>query len=391
MSRADLPPASTSDQVIPAGARPCRLTTAVATAASLLLAAAAAGLPAESERSGRELYRWACSSCHGVDGRGAPPSRVGFDVPLPDFTDCDFAAREPAADWVAVAHDGGPTRGFSELMPAFGGALTVAELERAVGHVRGFCDDARWPRGELNLPRALVTGKAYPEDEAVFVTTVATDHPGSVTAEVVYEQRFGARNQWEVVIPVGWRELDADGDGGWSSGLGDVAVAVKRVLWHDSNRGGIVSAAAEVLLPTGDRDRGFGSGTTVVEPFLAWGQILPRGLFLQAQAGLGLPISSDRVEEEAFARLAFGGSISRGRWGRTFSPMVEVLAARELTSGADTAWDLVPQVQVTLNTRQHIMANAGVRIPLDDRDSRSSAVIVYLLWDWFDGGLTEGW
>ena len=360
-------------------------------AAPLLLAGAAGAVTDNGERNGRELYRWACSNCHGIDGRGAPPSRVGFDVPLPDFTDCDFAVREPDVDWVAVTHDGGPARGFSELMPAFGGALTVAEIERTLGHVRGFCDVDRWPRGELNLPLALFTGKAFPEDEAMFAITAATDHPGSVTAEVVYEQRIGARNQWEVVIPVGWRELDSDGDGGWSSGVGDVAVAFKRVLWHDLDRGGIVSAAAEVFLPTGDGDRGFGSGTTVVEPYLAWGQILPRGLFLQTQAGLGLPIASDRVKEEAFARLAFGGSLTRGRWGRTFSPMVEVLAARELTSGADTNWDLVPQLHVTLNTRQNIMANAGLKIPLDDRDSRSTAVIVFVLWDWFDGGLGEGW
>lgn len=367
---------------------------AAVAATPVLLAALSGGLFAEAERSGGELYRWACSNCHGVDGRGAPQSRVAFDLPLPDFSDCDFANREPDADWVAVSHGGGPVRGFSELMPAFGDALSVDELERTVEYIRGFCGDPAWPRGELNLPRPLVTGKAYPEDEAVFVTTVATEGPGSVGTEIVYEQRFGARNQWEIAIPVVWQELGpeaTDGGSGWSSGIGDVALGLKRAVWHSAAKGSIVSVAAEVLLPTGDEDRDFGSGTTVFEPFAAYGQILPADFFLQAHAGLELPLDRDQAGEEAFARLALGRSFSQGRWGRTWSPMVEVLAARELSSGEQVLWDIVPQVQVTLNTRQHVMANLGVRIPVNETDNRHTAVIAYILWDWFDGGFTEGW
>jgi hypothetical protein len=71
--------------------------------------------------------------------------------------------------------------------------------------------------------------------------------------------------------------------------------------------------------------------------------------------------------------------------------MVELLGSQELVSGADLHWDAVPQMQVTLNTRQHIMLNAGVRMPLNHTADRDTQVIVYLLWDWFDGGLREGW
>jgi hypothetical protein len=70
--------------------------------------------------------------------------------------------------------------------------------------------------------------------------------------------------------------------------------------------------------------------------------------------------------------------------------MVEVLGSRELISDAPTHWDVVPQVQVTLNTRQNIMANVGARIPVDGSD-RNVQVMGYLLWDWFDGGLLDGW
>jgi hypothetical protein len=43
----------------------------------------------------RELYQRACAACHGTDGRGMPQSTVGFDVELPDFTDCSFADARP--------------------------------------------------------------------------------------------------------------------------------------------------------------------------------------------------------------------------------------------------------------------------------------------------------
>jgi hypothetical protein len=71
--------------------------------------------------------------------------------------------------------------------------------------------------------------------------------------------------------------------------------------------------------------------------------------------------------------------------------MVELVAARELEDGATTSVDVVPQLQVTLSARQHVVANAGVRIPITDRADRSPQVMVYLIWDWFDGGFLAGW
>ncbi len=58
-------------------------------------------------------------------------------------------------------------------MPAFGDALAGAEIELVIGHLRTFCTDDAWPRGELNLPRPLVTEKAFPENEAVASTSIS--------------------------------------------------------------------------------------------------------------------------------------------------------------------------------------------------------------------------
>jgi hypothetical protein len=44
-----------------------------------------------------------------------------------------------------------------------------------------------------------------------------------------------------------------------------------------------------------------------------------------------------------------------------------------------------------LNTRQHVQAGIGIRVPVTDRSSRTGELVFYLLWDWFDGGVLEGW
>ncbi|MGB7296656.1 MAG: c-type cytochrome, partial [Candidatus Aminicenantales bacterium] len=343
-------------------------------------------------KTGRELYLAACAACHGPDGRGQSQSMVGFDLPLPDFTDSSFISREPQEDWVAVAQLGGPLRQFSELMPAFQRVLTIDETRRIVSYIHSFDQDKSWPAGEFNLPRPLVTEKAFPEDEFVFSASGNMEGSGSLSGKFIYEKRIGSRNQVEVVIPYAWSERGPqDPVSGWHSGVGDIALALKRAFYHSLDRGTIFSAAAEIKLPTGDERRGFGKGTAVLEPFALIGQILPSDFFIQGQAGMEIPLDPDKAGTEAFVRAALGRSFSAANWGRTFSPMVELLAARELEEGAKTHWDVVPQMQVTLSRRQHIMMNFGVRLPLNNTSTRSTQLIVYLLWDWFDGGFFEGW
>jgi hypothetical protein len=324
-------------------------------------------------------------ACHAADGTGAPRSTVGFETPLPDFSDCSFATREPDADWFAIAHEGGPVRAFDRRMPAFGAVLSAPELQRILDHIRGFCSDLAWPRGELNLPRALVTEKAYPEDEAVLSIAMTKD---GMSNEFLYERRLGARSQFEIVVPIEWRE---QAGAGWRRGLGDVAVAFKHALIHSHQAGRIFSVAGEVVFPTGKETEALGSGVTVFESFAAFGQVLPADGFIQVQSGIELPANRDRANNEVFWRAAVGRSLIEGQFGRTWSPMVELLGAHEIGAGEATTWDLVPQMQITLSQRQHVMISAGVRIPLNEREGRSTQALAYLLWDWFDGGLFDGW
>lgn len=359
----------------------------VAVSATLVSAAQQAQPTAPGGRSGREVFETTCIACHGPDGRGTANPVLTKILTLPDFTDCNFAVREPSADWLAVAHNGGPARGFSPLMPPWGTLYTTDELERAVEHLRTFCADDSWPRGELNLPRPLVTGKAFPEDEVVVSTSSTTRGDGEVVSKFIYERRLGALNQVEVSIPLASTQSVT---GGWATGVGDIALGYKRTLTHDVNRGNILSVSAEVALPVGSERRGLGKGFAIFEPFVTYGQLVGSESFVQVQGGFEIPSAQDE-DSEAFWRAAVGRSFREGRFGRTWSPMFELLAARPLASGAIINWDVVPQVQITLNARQHIRVNGGIRLPVNNRDDRSPSLIFYFLWDWFDGGLLDGW
>lgn len=345
-------------------------------------------------KNGKEFYETACMACHGMNGSGAPLSRVGFDLPLPDFTDCTFAPREANTDWIGVAAEGGPARAFSNRMPAFGDALTDEQIGKILNHVRTFCEDPAYPRGELNLPRALYTGKAFPEDEAVFTSTFNTRGNVKIVNKIIYERRIGARSQWEIVIPFGWNELPVSGMDSTTdrkSGLGDIALSAKHVLFASLESGSILSLGGEILFSTGDEDKGLGNGTTVFEPYVAFGQILPSDFFLQFHCGGGISFDRDKAEHEIFWRLAMGRQIYQGHFGRSWAPMIELLGSRELDSGANTHWDIAPQIQVSLSKRQHVRLNVGVRFPINDTDIRETQYGIYLLWDWFDGGFFEGW
>ncbi len=367
--------------------------------ASTGMATLVSPLHAQEMQAGSALYEVGCASCHGSDGRGAPPDRIAFQDPLPDFSDCSFSSREPDADWIIVSKAGGPIRGFSDVMPAFGEAFSDAQLQAVMNHIRTFCTNRSWPRGELNIPRALVTEKAYPEDEAVWTTGVNAESPGRVINEFVYEKRFGPRSQIEIKVPFGFGESvstepTAGGqtvqpDTDWGAAFGDLSLGFKHAVAHNDQS--ILSFATELKLPTGDVDRGFGVDAVRIEPYAAFGQILPGDSFLHFQGGF--EFSSDRTAaaHEAFWRTAIGRTFTSGEFGRAWSPMVEVLGSVDVEDGARVHWDLVPQMQITVNTRQHVMLNFGVRLPLNDTDQRSTQLLVYLLWDWFDGGFFDGW
>jgi hypothetical protein len=353
--------------------------------AALLLAPT---ISSAQSRSGAELYASACASCHGADGKGRAQEDLAFETLPPDFSDCEFASREPDPDWYAIIHEGGPVRAFDRMMPAFGDALTGDEIQRTLAHVRTFCDDPRWPRGEFNLPRPLFTEKAFPEDEAVVTANYDNGDGHAFELELLYEKRFGPVGMMEIAVPLA--SIDSP-TGGRETGVGDIAIGYKHTVYSNLASGNIVSLGGEVILPSGDEDKGLGKGTTILEPFMTYGRILPADAFFQAHAFAEFPTDS-AFDDELGLRMALGKTwTSGGEFGRAWSPMLELLSVRDLASGAKTKVDLVPQLQISANTRQHILLNVGVRVPVTETAGRDTQLVMYLLWDWFDGGFFDGW
>jgi mono/diheme cytochrome c family protein len=360
-----------------------------------LLFMLAGPLPARDNASGqveagKQIFRSGCVACHGMDGKGAPQASRAFERPrtFPDFTRCDQTTPEDNDAWKAVITYGGPYRGFSQIMPSFGQVLSAEEINDVVHYLRTLCRNDKWPRGELNLPRALVTEKAYPEDELVLSSAVNAQGAPGVMSHVIHEQRFGINNQIEVDVPITFEDQNHT----WYGGVGDVTLGVKRVMFSSLRTGSILSLQGSVLLPTGNRDRGFGTGTTTFETFAAFDQLFPTKTFVQMQFGADLPHDTTRAPQSLFFNTAIGQSIAGDHGlGRLWTPMMEFVATRDLVNNAKTDWDVVPQMQVTISHRQHVRGDLGVRVPVNNTAGRPIQLMLYLLWDWQDGLLSEGW
>jgi mono/diheme cytochrome c family protein len=340
--------------------------------------------------TGKEIYRAACASCHGPDGRGQSQNLAGFQRPssFPDFTDCHGATPEPDLQWRAVITNGGPARGFSQIMPAFKDALTPDQIGKVIEYLRSLCTESAWPRGNFNLPRPLVTEKAFPEDEVVLTGGLNLHGAPAGGATAIYEKRIGSSGMIEAAVP-----YNIAYDSGVSrSGFGDISLGYKRKLFDNLKAGSIFSLGGEVVAPTGNPRLGTGGGSPVFEGFAAFGQILPANSFLQFHTGYELSTQPDKVPRAYYLHTAIGKSFRPGGGlGRWWTPMTEFIADRDLVSGATMNWDVVPEIQIPISKRMHILANVGVSIPVNNTADRPKQFLIYFLWDYADGTLKQGW
>ena len=343
-------------------------------------------LPPDAD--GEYIFKNNCATCHGPDGKGSPQSVIGFDAPLPDFTDCPTNTVEPFGDWNSVVHRGGPIRGLDHHMPAFGDALSDAQIESVIKYLWSLCDNPSWPRGDLNFPRAFFTEKAFPESETVWTTGVTTSGAKSVGNTLVYERRIKQRSQYEISIPLNFQQTEQGGS--WNRGIGDVEFALRRSFYANLDKTLIVAAGGAVTLPTGKENLGLGEGVTIWEPFAMFGKGIGANGFLQMHGGAEFPTDTAKKPREMYLRGVYGYTyaVDEG-FGRAWTPMAEIVMARE--TGGDLEMDVVPQMQVSLSKLPHILLSVGVSIPATERTGRHPQFLTYFLWDWFDGGLFQYW
>lgn len=327
----------------------------------------------------KALYVQACAACHGADGKGSPTYEG--EVPVPDFSDCMANTAEPSELWETIVAQGGPSRGLSATMPAYGEALDPEEIRGLVVYLRTFCENfEKYPPGDLNFRRPLDTGKAYPEQEIVLQPEyVRFDGDGATGLEVSFENRIGPGFQYEVKLPF---LLQSPG----STGLGDLEIELKQVVGFSLAKMQILSAGLGVTLPTGDTDEGLGVGTTVFEPFVAYGKAWGRTI-LQTRLKGEIPADSDRLDPELAFQLALSQALGPPRVA--WVPAVEFLGSRNLSTG-ENEWSTVLEVSKPLSALGHVIGALGVRLPITESEEKYR-IQAYLLWDFGDGPFWKGW
>ena len=273
-------------------------------------------------------------------------------------------------------------------MPSFKDLLTQEQIGKVVEYLRHFCAEPAWPRGNLNLPRALITEKAFPENETVVAGAISAHGSPGVGSTVIYEKRIGATAMLEAIVPF---DFTRDRAPGVPPSAISRSVTSRRCFTASGTAPSSASAASSAC-PPAMRPRAAAATSTVFETFAAFGQLLPASGFLQVQTGFELPAHPDQLSRAYFLRTAIGKTFSQeDGHGRRWSPIVEFIAERDLVSGGATNWDIVPELQIPLSKRMHILGSVGLRIPVNHTGDRRKQVLFYLLWDWMDGGLTQGW
>lgn len=342
-----------------------------------LVSALGAEAPAQSR--GEELYRQACAACHGRDGKGLSPESpllANFKAPPPDLTDPLFNSREPGMDWKQVILYGGAPLGLSSQMPAFGDAFTEEEVDALVAYLKSLADTRNYPPGEMNFPRPLQTIKAFPEDEALWISRYQNrkGEGGGFLHTLYYARRWGARAQTEV-------KLSHLSEGG-TSGFREVELGFKWALAYDLQREWLAGGGVEAEFPVNSP----GEPLTLM-PYLSLAKGLSERFSLQTTLRSHLPTEGTRQGD-----LQFSGAVHwmTTPWPRGVFPGLE--ATWTLPFGPGASWEstLLPQALVTLSRAGHVALAAGVEIPLTDLDYRYR-LRWFLLWDVADGPFWKGW
>jgi mono/diheme cytochrome c family protein len=349
----------------------------------VLLMSLASNATAEDLARGKEIFTTNCASCHGVEGQpdSTSPLVKSLGVMPANFSDPLFNSREPASDWKTVITHGGPALGFSEQMPAFGAALTEQDVDSVLVYIKTLGGEHDYPDGDLNLFLPVRTKKAFPEDEWVWKQRYAgLDGDNSWKNTLEYEFRVGERFQ-------GVLEMTHEVKGSQSD-FGHFEPGFKYVLMHDARAGYIFTLGGNLGVPMNS------DAHWEVLPYLAFGKILGEEWTLQSSGRLKLDVENSDKSSAEFAGVVHWVHSQKPR---SVFPALELVAEVPFERGVGpdrkdaVQFSILPQARIGLNKRGNIALNAGLELPLNDKDRYDWRAYVYFIWDFADGGLFEGW
>lgn len=289
-----------------------------------------------------------------------------------DFTDCSLSTPEGDPDWEAVISKGGPVVGLSSQMPAFGDFLSSAQISEFVSFIKKFCAEPGWPSGNLNLPRPLFAEKAFPENEFIFapVASHRKNEPNEFEFAAIYERRVGKRAQVEAILPLG----SLDSGSGRTSGIGDIELGLKYAL-NPTTSNHLFSAGMDLVLPTGDDEKGLGGGTVVFEPYIATATTIGSKSYLQTQFKFEIP-EKNTGEDSVFVYNIY--------LGRDIKLLPSTLTYGVELNGENDEVAFTPQLRKGLSKSGALAGAFGVRIPVNKRDEQGVKWVGYLLWEYLE-------
>ena len=322
----------------------------------LLVTFAYAAITGDPAR-GRVVFQQSCFLCHGSDAKGTGYLADSLPVQPANLTSCRITSEDPVEMIEGVVRHGGAWAGLSPAMPAWEGTLSDQQIADVASYVKTLCADSDWVPGELNLPRPLITEKAFPEQEAILGARFGRNGQKVTELFADLEYRLHGRTAIEVVPRYLWMR----GTGGSESGIGDTSIAVRHVVAWNPVQLWLATIGLEVSLPTGSKSRGLGTGEVVFEPFVRagwdWHQVV-----LQTSLALVLPTETSNMN------AAFAYDIAIGRYFQPdprlqITPMVEFNSETRMTGAAkgDTRSAVAPEIRVKW---LQWSAAVGVQVPI---------------------------
>ena len=340
------------------GAVPRQVIPVVAGITFFALMAYAHGQIVGNPTRGRAVFEQYCVLCHGSDAKGMGLLAKTLPVPPADLTDCRRTSEDPVDVIEGTIRHGGSYVRLSPVMPAWQGTLTDEQITDAASYVKTLCRDPDWVPGELNLPRPLITDKAYPEQEAIVGGRLGRGPSKTTEAFGTIEYRLNGLTNVELTTSY----LNVRPDGGQpDSGLGDSVLSLNRVVAFSQANRWLTSAGLGLGLPTGSQSRGLGSGDLVWEPFVRggwdWHQVV-----IQGDAVLSLPQKNTDVNSVFMYDVAIGRYF-KPEPRMQITPMIEFNSETPLNgpTSSVTKSVVLPEIRVQW---LHWSTAVGVQVPI---------------------------
>ncbi|MCG8380189.1 MAG: cytochrome c [Proteobacteria bacterium] len=348
-------------------------------------------LSAKEAMSASEIYKNNCAVCHGDSGKPDeknPMFKQSGILPA-NFTDPLFSSREPSKDWFLVVKEGGAAKGFSEVMPAFKEILSDLQIKKVVKYIKTLAGKHDYPSGDMNFILPIRTKKAFPEDEIVWKLRFQDDANNSDNDQVrkvlEIEKRIFKKTQLSMEISHKFDDDIDDGDGN----IDQIEPGIKHVVYENQSIQFITSVGVLFAIKTEES-----SSSNEFIPYIATAKRITDSITFQGTARSTLP-----TDEFSKGNVELSGVMhwSPGVWPQSINPGMELVASFPIDRGTGAGnksfsrLSLIPQAQIGLNKRGHIMLNLGVEVPLNDTDRYDYRAYAYLIWDFADGGLFDGW